>query len=887
MSIVSITVAVPVSGDGPIVDISALVGPKTVQLTGTFDGYYDLLVSHNGVNFTAAVAFDASGPEGLKQTIPGAFNYVRLHANAQSPSGVTCSVAGVSAVGENGFSTIATLAAGFSGLTTIIDTSTFIAPTGSEADTNFICQGDFQGPIVVLGSADGVLFNPIGEFRVDRRPEGAPTVVALTPLVTETKVRYVRLHVTAVLQGAVVVTMGGRVPATGGGGGGTPMDVFVSTGAGTVYQGLGNVVASTLGQFVVVIGVQNTIDPVGNPIIVVIGPLNVVSHDSINSNIVGHANLVQNQGANSSIIGNSNVVTNSADGPTFVGGDTNVTSCQFGVVVGDHNLVGIGNNRIYVVGSANTLNPFTSGSMILGHDNQVQSNAANSAVVGNANTINETSNGPVVVVGYNNNMGSQRGVIVGHSCSTYPSLSVNILVGYLCLITSTSASHNILVGDVITTSGQDDNILIGRDITIASGDRSNVVIGHSLALGLSGSRNLVISPAGSTLNLESATDSVIFGNFHTIGKNLQHILAAGDAITVLDDLEQCVLVGNNLAARNSYMVEIGGGLTIGTNTGASIIISYNSNLGNDSNSCVLIHNGAIGINSSQGIAIRGTIGDNSQNCAAIANGTIGTIAGVGSPDNLVMGFSTIADEVSSSVIIGGTNGGSCNIASGSHDVLVFGQSCNVGAGSTYVVAIGSSVNVVEPSSHLVAIGDNLNLTGLANSVVIGQQITLTSVGTSDNVIIGNDILFSGGTFGIGVAIGWSIRVEEDGQGIVIGPNTHIGSGTYGVAIGPAAQVAAVDATKWCLALGAYAEAAGGECIIGHSDNVLNPSPSVHLFAVRGYNGADLDTIAAIDNPADGSTGLSVVYNTGGTFSNKTIKAAASPPVGSLLLYVDP
>jgi len=43
----------------------------------------------------------------------------------------------------------------------------------------------------------------------------------------------------------------------------------------------------------------------------------------------------------------------------------------------------------------------------------------------------------------------------------------------------------------------------------------------------------------------------------------------------------------------------------------------------------------------------------------------------------------------------------------------------------------------------------------------------------------------------------------------------------------------------------------------------------------------------VSNPAAGSTGLSVVYNTAGTYSNKTIKAAVAPPGGSLLLYVDP
>ena len=43
--------AVPVSGDGPVADISSLVGPKTVILTGTFVGVYTLFASHDGLTF--------------------------------------------------------------------------------------------------------------------------------------------------------------------------------------------------------------------------------------------------------------------------------------------------------------------------------------------------------------------------------------------------------------------------------------------------------------------------------------------------------------------------------------------------------------------------------------------------------------------------------------------------------------------------------------------------------------------------------------------------------------------------------------------------------------------------------------------------------------------
>jgi hypothetical protein len=1005
MSIVSVTLTVPVSGDGPIADISALVGPKTVQLTGTFEGYYDLLVSHNGVNFTAAVAFDASGPEGLKQTIPGAFNYVRLRANAQSPSGVTCSVTGVSAVGENGFGTIATLAAGFSGLTPIIDTSAFIAPTGSEADTNFICQGDFQGPIVVLGSADGVLFNPIGEFRVDRRPEGAPPIVALTPLVTEAKVRYVRLSVTAVVQGAVVVTMGGRVPAAGGGGTGTPMDVFVSKSTGVVYQALGEIATSTLGQYAIVVGNQNTIDPTGNQLLAVVGALNVVSHDSVRSNIFGHSNLIQNQGSNTSLVGNNNTVTNTATGPTFVGGDANITSCRYGVLVGNNNLIGLGNDHIYVIGSANTLNDFTSGSIVVGHDNQIQANSANSAIFGNANTVNEVSNGPVVVLGYNNNMGSQRGVIVGHSNSTYPSLSVNFIVGYDCHIYG-SASHNILCGDAITTSGGDDNILAGRSITLDDNTHNNFVAGPSLTLNAGAVRNLVLCPSGATLDLASSNDNVFLGGLHTVGNQIQHVVAVGDTISVPDSLEQCVLVGNNLPAQNSYMIEIGGGLTIGTNTGASIVLGFNSGLGNDSNSCVLIHNGAIGINSSQSISIRAAVGDNSDNCISIGGSSIGTVGGGGSSSNIAFGSSVMADHVSNSIALGGVNGSSNSIEENTDRSCIVGQGNTIGSGAAYVqlmgdsiganaafstnferlVLVGSTIAVSNSNlgsdecSSVVALGDKLTLVatqdgsvgvagknlseviaigheikgvcrfngsdfgskivligsdllsglsdgsgvGTSNNIIVGSQCTSYD-DTRFNLIVGNSVTlqpvsernviiatFGGSTYGgnRNVAIGASPRINNGNNDVVcIGSNSDttlvsVGDGCSGainiggtindnsrasVALGHEATVSTTSNTI-AIAIGMYAVATNRQCVIG-STAIPAHDGSINDLIVRGSldsDGSAINTLQALANPAaSGECGLVVTYNDGATIANKTLKAAVSPPVGSLLVYLEP
>ena len=177
--ITPVNVPVPSSGDGPIVDVSALIGPKTVQLSGTYRGYYDLLGSQDGHTFVTVASFDADGPEGIKQTIPGAFSAVRLRSGAAGAVGVVCEVSGVEDAGQNGFGTIASLAGGFSGLTPVVDTSDFIPPTGSEEDTCFLCRGSFTGPIIVLGSIDGAEFNPVGAWNPGELPLGAPPVLEL------------------------------------------------------------------------------------------------------------------------------------------------------------------------------------------------------------------------------------------------------------------------------------------------------------------------------------------------------------------------------------------------------------------------------------------------------------------------------------------------------------------------------------------------------------------------------------------------------------------------------------------------------------------------------------------------------------------------------------
>jgi hypothetical protein len=235
MSIVRVSVPVPVSGLGAPANVSSMVGSKSVQVGGSFDGYYDLLGSHDGSTYVPLTQFDTGRPEGWRVVLDGAVMWVRLRSASRNAAGVTCDVSGTSGVGQNGFGAVASLVAGFSGTTLAVDASSFCAPSGPETETCVFCRGAFQGPLVVEGSTDGTRWNPLGEFQVDRLPEGAPADVEFGPLVVAAQARYYRVAVLGVTTGAVVVTLGGRVPASGGSGGSESL--LLSIGESAIADG--------------------------------------------------------------------------------------------------------------------------------------------------------------------------------------------------------------------------------------------------------------------------------------------------------------------------------------------------------------------------------------------------------------------------------------------------------------------------------------------------------------------------------------------------------------------------------------------------------------------------------------------------------------------------
>lgn len=221
MSLATVPVIVPPSGDGPIADVSALVGQKTVLLSGFFDGTYVLLGSDDDATFVPVLTFDSDGKESIRLTTSSAFKSVRVRSDAIPQTTVTVEVTGVSKPGENLFRVLATFPPG-GGAPVTVDTSILFPPTGLEEEIAILCAGGFTGVVVVEGSSDNVGFNTVGIFRADpqQRPlVGLPQALEFSPLATDDLVRYLRLSVQGQVTSTVTLTIGGRIPSSLGTGG--------------------------------------------------------------------------------------------------------------------------------------------------------------------------------------------------------------------------------------------------------------------------------------------------------------------------------------------------------------------------------------------------------------------------------------------------------------------------------------------------------------------------------------------------------------------------------------------------------------------------------------------------------------------------------------------
>jgi hypothetical protein len=212
MSVAILDIPVPANGLGAVVDISALIGQKTVIFTGQFSGAFTLLVSHNGTKWAPAAFFDSAGRESIVTTLSEAFRFAAVQSNGFSGVNSTLKISGVTRPGENLFAVLATLAPGAMGPQTSVDTWALFPPTGLEAELNVICEGSFEGYIVVEGSQDNLNFNSLGNFQALQSRQSGDLQFA--SLAIPAFIRYLRVVANGTVLATTVVTLGGRITAS-------------------------------------------------------------------------------------------------------------------------------------------------------------------------------------------------------------------------------------------------------------------------------------------------------------------------------------------------------------------------------------------------------------------------------------------------------------------------------------------------------------------------------------------------------------------------------------------------------------------------------------------------------------------------------------------------
>jgi len=204
----------------------------------------------------------------------------------------------------------------------------------------------------------------------------------------------------------------------------------------------------------------------------------------------------------------------------------------------------------------------------------------------------------------------------------------------------------------------------------------------------------------------------------------------------------------------------------------------------------------------------------------------------------------------------------------------------VGSSSQSAVAVLASTGNSSPFS--------LNVGGIVGT---GNASVVCLLGQLGNNCAGSVAVGTGNSMGPG-----SDHSVVVGSGNSVGDLTH---GAYGFVFGAESSISNnarqglalgqnCTATGDCgIAIGSFATAGANQCVIGNGQfHAINAS--IDDFTVYGsVGGVAVYTLRAVDNPTSGLTGLTLVYNNGVVTTNKNVKAAAVPPGGSLLLYVDP
>jgi len=613
---------------------------------------------------------------------------------------------------------------------------------------------------------------------------------------------------------------------------GSSPDEAVSTRQIVVVGALntvGDINANT--QFATVLGSDNSVGEGGDRLVIV-GASNLYGINAEHSLMVGFGNTITDGTqytiivGNSSSVGSGNTVANILIGRQITQGD----SSSSGVLVGDILSGGSGGDFIIVIGRQCTVGNGSGQTQVIGYQSTVGDDSS-AHVFGNFDTVGNTVTNAIAAGDH---------VAISNTCTEV------VLLGYSVSLTTTEQSKivNIGSGNIVQGSAPDEAVRTEKIIVVGA-----------------------LNAVGNTTN--NSSHLTVLGSDNSVGQGTGHLVVAGDDLTIPDDCVNSACIGTSntlgLAANNTALM--GSHLTTSDTCSEVVLLGYNS-----------------------GLTMTGQT----------------KIVSIGS-GNTVQGPSSLKVTV---VGAGNNVGDTLQVASSN---TVVGCDNDLGPGTSLTTCLGATNSIsMDPTasiaSNMVLLGDNNRFSGtilcdndiavgtsnvisdMAASVIVGQRNNITGgLGGSNLIVIGDQN--ASGTVSFSIVMGNQISLPTGAAYVVaLGSQITIGAGLGshgGILLGRSANITATN--NIAIAIGSYAEAGESQCVIGRSDVALATS-AIHQFIVRGLDtGASvaIDTLNVIDNPADGSTGLTLVYNAGGTYANKTVKAAETPVAGSLLLYIDP
>jgi hypothetical protein len=673
-----------------------------------------------------------------------------------------------------------------------------------------------------------------------------------------------------------------------------------------------------------------TVDGYAN---VVIGNFNTLS-GVVSANIgLGHDNLIQSSGH--IFIGQSITMGPFSSGHIFIGSSLSSPGMNSQhICIGYANSIADSCSYHTSIGVFNTIGKYSGQNTALGSFISIGENLSNTLAIGDRLNVGQYSSLCVVIGHQTDVVRGSSNTAIGQYCHVAQQAYQDVCIGYE-LVLGEGAAQAICIGrGTAIHNGTGADIAIGRNSTINPQSSGNVVIGYSQTIGYAtfATFSMIVPDLADLANNDWVSLPNGIGGYMEVEFQVDGSFVPYGPPRYVCDVQ---------AAANS--TDVGHALVNTWNTTAYPLDMFpidSESVGGDGRWTGNFHYpepGAIGNGWNvtptvvsglfTGSTSSGGTQISSSECVNLGGGS--TIHGAHGQEILIGHFSTFGTPASSdtsgqgNILIGRQSTmaitvgiiDSIGIGSGTHTEgsysVVLGGAANLGVGSDSSLAIGPNALVSTQSPNSMAVGPGVIIgTTCTGCMVMGgtpggneSEVNDTSnycMAIGPCAFVGTGCTASlafGGVPGFGLCL-----IQDDasngiamGQAAMIGfrgeSDIAIGHGaivvadcSYSIAFGNGAYVQGSSA----VALGDLATSTANQFTVGNSDIVgAGRDCSIHYFAVRGNNGGVLDTIAANDSPADQCFGLSLVWNNAGAYSNKTVKGAVSPPLNSILLYVDP